>query len=199
TGSAMTSPSAAEALKARRRKHLFVSGAIFAVATAFIAVLVIGLGIDQTKVPSVILESKANPFNVSWIQGQEFVDSATGETFRLDDFKGEPVVLNFWASWCVSCRQEAHELEAFWRAYKDQGIKVVGIAIQDEEESAKKFAQYYGKTYILGLDNDGKAAIDYGVSGVPETFLIDRDGVIRHKETGPVTAAMLKDLLPKIQ
>jgi cytochrome c biogenesis protein CcmG/thiol:disulfide interchange protein DsbE len=108
------------------------------------------------------------------------------------------LILNFWASWCVSCRTEAHELESFWKAYRDQGVKVVGIAIQDEQEAAKKFAQYYGKTYILGLDEDGKAAIDYGVSGVPETFLIDRDGVIRHKEIGPVSAAMLKNLLPKI-
>lgn len=195
----MKETTGSHALAARRRKHLMISVAIFTVAAVFIGILVVGLGLDQSKIPSAILETKANPFQATWIQGQQFVDSEAGETFNLDDFKGQPLILNFWASWCISCRTEAHELESFWRAYRDQGIKVVGIAIQDETESAKKFAQYYGKSYILGLDEDGKAAIDYGVSGVPETFLIDRDGVIRHKETGPVTAAMLMKMLPKIQ
>ena len=111
--------------------------------------------------------------------------------------KGRPVVLNFWASWCVSCRQEAVELEKFWQAHKDQ-VLVVGIAIQDSAEDSKRFAAYFGKTYAIGLDEDGKAAIDYGVSGVPETFLIDAQGVIRHKEIGPVEATQLSQLIGKI-
>ena len=113
--------------------------------------------------------------------------------FALDDFKGRPVVVNFWASWCVSCREEARELEKFWQAVKGKNVAVVGVAIQDTVEAAQKFAKQYGKTYILGLDEDGKAAIDYGVAGVPETFIIDASGVIVHKETGPVTAQKLEE------
>jgi len=71
----------------------------------------------------------------------------------------------------------------------------VGIAIQDTLENAQQFAQAYGKTYILGLDEDGMAGIDYGVTGVPETFVIDRNGTIVHREAGPVNVAMLEKLI----
>ena len=122
-----------------------------------------------------------------------------GSTYTLHDLRGKVVVLNFWASWCYSCREEARFFEEFWQKYKDKGIAVVGIAIQDQDGPAIEFARQFGKTYILGLDTDGKASIDYGVYGVPETFLIDRNGVIRHKEAGPVTVAMLEKWLPLIQ
>jgi cytochrome c biogenesis protein CcmG/thiol:disulfide interchange protein DsbE len=179
------------------RKHVVTSISIAVAAIAFIGILTYGLTLDQSKVPAANINKQANMFTVSWVQGNEFVSTATGETFSLEDFKGKPLVLNFWASWCVACREEAVELEKFWIKHNSD-VAVVGIAIQDDQESAKKFAAYFGKTYILGLDLDGKAAIDYGVSGVPETFLIDRNGVIRHKEIGPVTAKMLDEHLPKI-
>jgi cytochrome c biogenesis protein CcmG/thiol:disulfide interchange protein DsbE len=179
------------------KRHKIVSLSIFTVAAAFIGLLVYGLSLDQKKVPPANLDKAAQPFRVAWLGGKELLPSASGDHFRLEDFKGKPLVLNFWASWCVSCREEARELERFHQQYKSD-VMVVGIAIQDEKDAAEKFAQYFGKTYILGLDEDGKASIDYGVSGVPETFLIDRNGVIRHKEIGPVSVAMLKGLLPKI-
>ena len=179
------------------KKHVITSISIAAFAILFIGLLTYGLTLDQSKVPAANINKPANAFTVSWVQGNEFMPENTGESFTLDNFKGKPVVLNFWASWCVSCREEAQELEKFWSDHKDQ-IAVVGIAIQDEKESAKKFATYFGKTYIIGLDTDGKAAIDYGVSGVPETFLIDSKGVIRHKEVGPVSAKMLEKLIGKI-
>lgn len=179
------------------RKHIITSIGIAVAAILFIGLLTYGLTLDQTKVPAANIDKNANPFTVAWVQGSEHLPEANGENFTLDNLKGKPVVLNFWASWCISCREEAHELEKFWAQHKGD-IAVVGIAIQDEKESAKKFAAYFGKTYILGLDTDGKAAIDYGVSGVPETFLIDANGVIRHKEIGPVTAKKLEQLISKI-
>jgi cytochrome c biogenesis protein CcmG/thiol:disulfide interchange protein DsbE len=179
------------------RKHIITSISIAVAAILFIGLLTYGLTLDQSKVPAANINNTANAFNVEWLQGNEHLPSASGQSFNLEHFKGRPVILNFWASWCVSCREEAQELEKFWAEHKDQ-IAVVGIAIQDEPESAKKFAAYFGKTYIIGLDTDGKAAIDYGVSGVPETFLIDKDGVIRHKEVGPVSAKMLEKLIGKI-
>lgn len=178
-------------------RHKIVSLGIFVVAAVFIGILVYGLSLDQTKVPPANLDKPALGFRVAWIQGREQLPNVTSDHLSLADLKGKPVVLNFWASWCVSCREEARELERFHQQYKSD-VVVVGIAIQDDRESAEKFAQYFRKTYILAIDEDGKAAIDYGVSGVPETFLIDRQGVIRHKEIGPVNVTMLKGLLPKI-
>lgn len=178
-------------------RHKIVSASIFLVAAAFIGILVYGLSLDQKKVPAANLDKAAQPFRAAWIQGQQNLPNAAAGHFTLEDLKGKPVVLNFWASWCVSCREEARELERFHQEYKNE-VVVVGIAIQDERAAAEKFAHYFGKTYIIGLDEDGKASIDYGVSGVPETFLIDRNGIIRHKEIGPVSASMLKQLLPKI-
>ena len=180
-----------------KRTHIIVSVGIVIVAAVFIGVLSFGLMIDQSKVPPANIGKEAKAFRVAWVQGQEFLPVAGGDHFRLEDLRGKPVVLNFWASWCVSCRQEAHELEKFWQAHKSD-VVVVGIAIQDERDAAKKFAAYFGKTYIIGLDEDGNAAIDYGVSGVPETFLIDKNGIIRHKEIGPVSVPMLEKELSRI-
>ena len=86
-------------------------------------------------------------------------------------------------------------MEAFWEAHKGAGVKVVGIAIQDASADALRFAEHFGKTYPLGLDVDGQASIDYGVTGVPETFFIDAQGMIRHKISGPVDYAMLEKYL----
>ena len=147
---------------------------------------------DTTQIPSALINKKAHNFEVSWLQGREFLNNTEAEKFSLSDFKGEPVILNFWASWCFSCRQEAHDFERFWQNYQSKGVKVVGIAIQDTPEAALEFAKSYGKTYILGLDNEGAAAIDYGVTGVPETFLINSEGVIIYKEAGPVSEQKLE-------
>jgi len=154
--------------------------------------LAVGLKIADKKadLPSPLVGREMPKFTLPLLDQPDVI-------INSDDLIGEPMLINFWASWCVSCRTEAKELEAFWAQHRQEGIVVLGVAIQDESEAAKKFAAYFQKTYLLGLDEDGKASIDYGVSGVPETFLIDKEGIIRHKETGPVTAAMLKDLIPK--
>lgn len=190
-------PSDEVQLRTTKRRHVITTIGIVVAASALIGILGYGLTIDTSKVPPAIVDKPAQPFTASWIQGQQYIPSAGSETFHLADMKGRPIVLNFWASWCVSCREEARELQAFWTKH-DKDVLVVGIAIQDEKDAAKKFAEFYGKTYALGLDVDGKAGIDYGVSGVPETFLIDRSGVIRQKVIGPVTVSSLEQLLPKV-
>ena len=178
------------------RRHILISAGIAAGFTLLIGILGYGLFLDPTRVPAANLGNPALPFNVGIVQCSEGL-SLPDQRLKLETFKGKPVILNFWASWCVSCRAEALELEAFWRKHRSD-VWVVGIAIQDQAEEAKRFAAQYGKTYPLGVDEDGKAAIDYGVSGVPETFLIDRSGNIVHKEVGPVASAQLESLLPKI-
>ena len=196
--SSSAAPNAAVALVNGRRRHHLISALIAVSATCLIGILAYALKLDQSKVPPAIIGKAALPFKVAFVQGNDWVPNAKGQDhFTLADLRGHPVVLNFWASWCVSCREEAREFETFWQAEKDKVI-VVGIAIQDTPEDAKRFAAYYGKTYVLGLDEDGKAAIDYGVAGVPETFFIDKNGIIRHKEVGPVDVKKLVALVPLI-
>ncbi|MBC7661902.1 MAG: redoxin domain-containing protein [Chitinophagaceae bacterium] len=174
------------------KKAKIVVGVFVVAAILFLLVLWRGLGSDPTKVPSAFLGQPALSFEVKWLQGQQHLKTPRPEGFGLADFKGRPVILNFWASWCYSCRAEASDFEAFWQRYKDKGLVVAGIAIQDTPDAALQFAHSFGKTYMLGLDaEDGKSAIDYGVTGVPETFFINKDGIVIHKEAGPVSKELL--------
>jgi cytochrome c biogenesis protein CcmG/thiol:disulfide interchange protein DsbE len=107
-----------------------------------------------------------------------------GPTLRLEELRGEVVFLNFWASWCPPCRQEAPLLEAAWQKYREDGVVFVGVNIQDDEARAREFLEEFGITYPNGIDRGSKIAIDYGVWGLPETFFIDRDGRITYKHVG---------------
>ncbi|MGH7321624.1 MAG: TlpA family protein disulfide reductase [Candidatus Rokuibacteriota bacterium] len=117
-----------------------------------------------------------------------------GTTMSLAALRGKVVVLNFWASWCYpACYEEAPILESGWRAYRDQGLVVLGVDIQDTEEKARRFIEQFGLTFPNVIDPTGKVSIDYGVYGVPETFVIDRRGVIRDKKVGAVTERYLRE------
>lgn len=118
-----------------------------------------------------------------------------GRTIALSDYGGRVVVLNFWASWCAPCRVEAPVLEQAWRHYRDQGVVVLGINIWDKESDARAFMREFGLTYPNVLDNGGRVAIDYGVAGIPETYVIGRDGRVVGKHSGPATAERLAELL----
>lgn len=168
---------------------------ILSFAVFLAVVLGTGLNLDPTSRESVMLGKKAFDFQGSWIQGSEFA-SGDKTTMNLNNFLGKPVIVNFWASWCVSCRSEAGELEKFWRAHGKE-VAVVGVAVQDEEQSALAFARQFGKTYPLGLDQSGKAGIEYGVTGVPETFFISADGIIIQKHVGPVTVKLMEEWIKK--
>lgn len=180
------------------RKNIGIAIVLFLVTIGLVTTLYMGLNQDPKAIPSNFIGKPAMDFRVAWIQGEDILGGETTEHFNLNDFRGKNVILNFWASWCVSCRTEARDLEAIHRKYKDKDIAVVGIAIQDTIGDARRFASTFGKNYILGLDEDGKASIDYGVTGVPETFIIDKQGVVVHKEVGPVTTAMLEEFIAKM-
>lgn len=109
-----------------------------------------------------------------------------GGTFKLSDYWGRPVVLNFWASWCGPCRAEAPVLEEAWRQYKDRGVMFVGIAVQDREENAWAFIKEFGLTYPIGLDVDDRIAALYQVTGLPTSVFIDANGRIRHRWLGAI-------------
>ncbi len=180
------------------RYHILVTLGLAIAAVAFTLIMKQGLDLDQRQIPSVLLEKPAKDFSVAWLQGKDIIGHSDQTHLSLGDLKGRPMIVNFWASWCYSCRQEAKDIEAFWQRYRSSGLVVVGIAIQDTPEAALSFARQYGKSYILGLDEDGKAAIDYGVTGVPETFVINRDGKVIYKEAGPMTAERLSEVAEKL-
>ena len=165
-------------------RHRNISVILMICVIGILALLTRGLFVNVQKVPSALVGKTAAGF-----ESPPLV--INGQKVSLASFKGKPVILNFWASWCTSCREESEMLETFWQIWKDKGIQVIGIAVQDTPEAAREFAQKAGKTFVLGIDESGKVGIDYGVYGVPETFFIDASGIIRYKEAGPLT----KDIL----
>lgn len=109
-----------------------------------------------------------------------------GTDVTLEQLQGQPVVVNFWASWCVPCRTEAPVLEGIWNDYKDRGVVVLGIDTQDLTDNAREFIDEVGMTYPSVRDGTDGTERDFEVTGVPETFVVDRDGLIALHFRGPV-------------
>jgi cytochrome c biogenesis protein CcmG, thiol:disulfide interchange protein DsbE len=123
-----------------------------------------------------------------------------GETISLADLKGKGVVLNFWASWCDPCREEAALLESAWRREQDNGIVFIGLDYLDQEPAAKAYLAEYAISYPNGPDLQSRAARRYGIKGVPETYFITPEGQIVQAVIGPVTNAdQLDTFLAKIR
>ena len=161
---------------------------LFVVLAVFLGV---GLTRDPREVPSPLVNKAAPAFQIPQL-------AVADKTFSPADMKGKVWILNVWASWCVACRVEHPLLVELSKA----GIvPVVGLDYKDQRPDALKFLAQHGDPYTLSaMDADGRVGIDYGVYGVPETFLIDKNGVIRHKQIGPITPEALKDkILPLIK
>ena len=122
-----------------------------------------------------------------------------GERLSLESLRGRVVVVNFWASWCnPSCYEEAPALERGWRAYRERGVVVLGVAIQDKREAIEKFVKDFGLTFANAQDVTGTVSVDYGVYGVPETFFLDRQGRIRVKHVSAVTDTVFRDTVERL-
>jgi cytochrome c biogenesis protein CcmG/thiol:disulfide interchange protein DsbE len=123
-----------------------------------------------------------------------------GQTISLDDLQGQGVVLNFWASWCDPCRDEAELLESAWRREEGNGIVFLGLDYLDQEPAALAYLAEFGITYPNGPDLQSQAARRYGIKGVPETFFITPEGQIAETVIGPITSqARLDQLLEQIR
>lgn len=125
-------------------------------------------------------------------------DQFEQEEMRLADLRGQVVVINFWASWCVECYREAALLEQTWRSYQDQGVVFLGVGYLDTEKEALAYMTKYGITYPSGPDVGTKISKSYGLTGVPETIFIDKDGNIAHVQIGAIEAAQLQALLNEL-
>jgi cytochrome c biogenesis protein CcmG/thiol:disulfide interchange protein DsbE len=121
-----------------------------------------------------------------------------GGSFRLSNHKGNPVIVNFFASWCTLCGDEVSDLEKVYRDYAERGVILVGVAVQDTESKARTYVEKYGLTFPTGLDGDGAVEEAYGVYGLPMTYFIDGKGLIAYVHAGVVTEALMKHELEKI-
>lgn len=182
--------------KGRRRSFaVFIPLAIF-LGLSFLFLIRLGAG-DSSRIPSALIGRPAPVTILPGVTGLER-DGKPVPGLDADSFKGVVTVLNVWASWCVPCRTEAPLLLAL---AADQRIRVVGINYKDTAENARQFIARYGNPYIAnGADTSGRASIEWGVYGVPETFLIGRDGHIAYKLIGEITADNIDAVLkPQIE
>ena len=161
--------------------------AIFLGLAVFFA---IGLTRDPREVPSPFIGKAAPSFKLEQLH-------QPSQAFTPEEMKGKVWMLNVWASWCASCRVEHPLLVEMARS---KMVTIVGLNYKDRREDATAWLQKFGNPYDLSAwDIDGRVGIDYGVYGAPETFLIDKQGVIRHKQIGPITPEALKDtILPML-
>lgn len=118
-----------------------------------------------------------------------------GSELRLSEHKGIPMVVNFWASWCAPCYEEAPALQAAWRDYRHE-VMFVGVNTQDSNRNdANNFLDQFNITFPNGVDPGSRISIDYGIFGLPETFFVAADGTVRYKHVGPVTPALMREQL----
>lgn len=108
----------------------------------------------------------------------------SGKDIHLSSFKGSPVLLNFWATWCPYCRKERAELNSLYKEFRDRGLIIISVSTDKSVQTVKRFIEKSPADYIVLNDKDGKAASTYNVSGLPTSFLIDRDGIIKIKFVG---------------
>jgi cytochrome c biogenesis protein CcmG/thiol:disulfide interchange protein DsbE len=161
--------------------------AIFAILVAF---LYRGLSLDPKRVPSPLVGKPMPEFSLPRLKDPE-------ATIGDSDLRGKVSVLNIWATWCVSCRAE-HEV--LLQLANTGSVDIYGLNYKDERDKARQWLQQLGDPYVANaFDADGRAGIDWGVYGAPETFIMDKQGIVRHKHIGPLSVEALNTtILPLI-
>jgi len=162
--------------------------AIFVVLAIFLGR---GLSLDPREVPSPLIDKPAPTFSLARLD-------QPGQMIGTEELRGQVWILNVWASWCVACRDEHPVLVEF---AKSGVAPIYGLNYKDKREPAMNWLQQLGNPYTASIfDESGRVGIDFGVYGVPETFVIDKAGVIRYKKTGPVTPETIQStILPLVK
>lgn len=168
-----------------------------AVFLALAAMFLMRIGGDHSRIPSALIGAPAPKTDLPPLEGLarggQPVPGLTNATFT-----GKVTLVNVWASWCVPCHEEIPFLDAL---AKDTRIQLAGINYKDKPENARRFLNRYGNPFVAtGADENGRTAIDWGVYGVPETFIVGRDGTIAFKHVGPINAAILATIIrPQVE
>ncbi len=170
------------------RARFLIPLALFLVVVGLLAV---GLTMDPEKVPSPLIGKPVPGFELPRVED-------SGQTLGPESLKGRVYLLNVWASWCRSCRQEHPVL---MEAARGGDLTIVGLDYKDTRSDARRWLQRHGDPYLASaFDAKGKVGIDLGVYGVPETYVIDADGIIRHKHIGPITHREMREtILPLVK
>lgn len=178
------------------RRKWFIAGIIILVNVGLLAFLLIQLLTPATTPSSdPIVGHPAPNFSLAALK------PATGKgTLSLADFKGKAIILNFWASWCAPCKEELPLLESTWKQMQAQGkdVIVIGIDYQESSSAATSFLQQNGITYPAALDASGSVASTYGITSLPDTFFINRNGTVVSKELREITTQTLASNLKLI-
>jgi cytochrome c biogenesis protein CcmG, thiol:disulfide interchange protein DsbE len=154
----------------------------------FLALLAFGMTKDPNSIPSPLPGRPAPEFALAVMDQPD--------TVRLSDLRGNVVVLNFWASWCLECRHEHSDLSIAAEMFEAQGVRFYGVLYNDTPANGRAWIREMGgQSYPALLDEGSRTAVSYGLYGVPETFIIDRDGTVVHKQIGPITLARLAALI----
>lgn len=154
---------------------------------ALIALLAVGLTLNPRLVPSPLIGKAAPEFDLPLLFDEG--------SFSNKDLIGHVTLVNVWASWCLACRQEHETVKHLSRS----GVRVIGLNYKDEPDDAKQWLARLGNPYqAIAVDYNGRIAIDWGVYGAPETFLIDKNGIIRHKVIGPLSDKEKYDALMSV-
>ena len=184
-----------ETRPARRRLFVLIPLLIFLVL-ALLFLYRLGTG-DPSRIPSALIGRPVPATNLPALEGLTR-DGKPVPGIAADSFTGAVSLVNVWASWCVPCHDEAPLLEAL---SADKRIRIVGINYKDQPDNARRFLGRYGNPFVAaGTDRNGRASMEWGVYGVPETFIVGRDGKIAYKLVGPITEANLARVIkPEIE